>query len=106
MADPWRVPDNVVPICPECQAHLAFVCSWPSPGVWGYDVVRTSECPAHGPIFIGPETRVHAESAERQPEPPDDGDRDSRAPAQLKPKPVLNADAVAVPESDPGPNSN
>src|SRR5262245_16430155 len=106
MTDPWRVPDNVVPICPVCQADLTFVCSWPSPGAWGYDVVRTYECPAHGPIFVTPETLARAASVERQPDGQDDGGRDSLAAARCKPKPVVNTDACAVPEPDPEPDSN
>ena len=41
MPNTWRVPANVVPICPDCQEDLTVVCSWPSRGAWGYDEVRT-----------------------------------------------------------------
>jgi len=101
MAEHWRVSENVVPICPHCQADLAFVCSWPSPGVWGYEVVRTYECPTHGPIFITPETRATAVSAERRTDERDGGDYDSLSTVRPRPKPLLNADAVAVPVPDP-----
>jgi hypothetical protein len=106
MPNTWRVPDNVVPICPDCQGDLTFVCSWPSRGAWGYDEVRTYECPMHGPIFITPEISVGSESASAQDKAPDEGDRDSLIPARRKPTPVLNADAIAVPEPEPEPDSN
>ena len=100
MPDTWRLPD-VVPVCPDCQADLTFVCSWPARGTWGYDEVRTYECPTHGPIFITPQITVDAEPPKGQDKTPDDGDRDSLIPARRKPTPVLNADAIAVPEPDP-----
>ena len=106
MTAPWRVPDNVVPVCPECQADLIFVCSWPSPGAWGYDVVRTYECPTHGPMFITPDTPVSTASVERQPDGGEDGGRDYLATARRNPKPLLDSDACAVPEPDPEPDSN
>ena len=106
MANAWRVPDHVVPICPDCQADLTFVCSWPSRGAWGYDEVRTYECPAHGPIFITPELSVEPGPAIVQVTAPDEGDRDSLIPARRKPTPMLNADAIAVPEPEPEPESN
>jgi hypothetical protein len=106
MPNTWRVPDNVVPICPDCQGDLTFVCSWPSLGAWGYDEVRTYECPTHGPIFITPEISVGPEPARAQDKAPDEGDRDSLIPARRKPTPVLNADAIAVPEPEPEPDSN
>ena len=92
------------PICPDCQADLTFVCSWPARGAWGYDEVRTYECPEHGPIFITPEIPVGAERANGQDRPPDDSDPDSVVPAPRRPTPVLNADAIAVPEPDPEPD--
>lgn len=52
MPKTWRVPDNDVPICPDCQRDLSFVGSWTFRGLWGYNEVRTYECPTHGPIFI------------------------------------------------------
>jgi len=102
----WRVPDNVVPICPHCQADLTFVCSWPSRGTWGYDVVHTHECPTHGPIFINLETSVGVQQTESPAQAPDQGDRDSLIPARRKPTPVLNTGAIAVPEPAPDPDSN
>jgi hypothetical protein len=41
------VPPNDVPICPDCQSDLSFVGSWSFRGLWGYNEVRTYECPAH-----------------------------------------------------------
>ena len=106
MPKTWRVPNNVVPICPDCQGDLTFVCSWPSRGAWGYDEVRTYECPTHGPIFIIPEISVGPEPARAKGKAPDEGDRDSLIPTRRKPTPVLNADAIAVPEPEPEPDSN
>jgi hypothetical protein len=106
MPNTWRVPHNVVPICPDCQRDLTFVCSWPSRGSWGYDEVRTYECPTHGPIFISPEISVGAEPAGPHDKAPDEGDRDSLIPARPKPTPVLNADAIAVPEPEPEQDSD
>ena len=48
MPKTWRVPNNDVPICPDCQRDLSFVGSWTFRGLWGYNEVRTYECPAHG----------------------------------------------------------
>jgi len=106
MPNTWRLPDNVMPICPDCQADLTFVCSWPSRGLWGYDEVRTYECAIHGPIFITAETLVGAEPAKVHDKAPEPGDRDSLVPARRKPTPVPNADAIAVPEPDSEPDSN
>jgi hypothetical protein len=98
--------DNVVPICPDCHADLAFVCSWPARGPWGYNEIQTYECPAHGPMFISAEPSVRTEPTGRTVKGPDDDDRDSLALARRKPKPGPNADAVAVPEPDSEPDSN
>jgi hypothetical protein len=106
MPNTWRVPDDVEPICPDCEGDLTFVCSWPSRGAWGYDEVRTYECPTHGPIFITSEISVGAEPSSAQDKAPDEGDRDFLIPARRKPTPVLNADAIAVPEPEPEPDSN
>ena len=101
-----RVPDNVVPLCPECRVDLTLVCSWPSRGNWGYDEIRTYECPTHGPVFVTPEVSVGVGPSEVPDQGPDHGDRDSLIPARRKPTPVLNADAIAVPEPEPEPDSN
>jgi len=106
MANTWPDPDNAGPICPYCQGDLTFVCSWPSRGAWGYNAVRTYECPTHGPIFITPEILVEPGPAIVRVTTPDEGDRDSLIPARRKPTPVLNADAIAVPEPEPEPESN
>lgn len=100
MADMWRGPDNVVPICPDCLSDLAFVSSWTFRGLWGYNEVSTYECPRHGPIFISPEISIGAKPDKRSDKTPDPGDRDSLIPAPRKPKPSLSADAIAIPEPD------
>jgi hypothetical protein len=101
MPSGWRGPENVVPICPDCQSDLAFVCSWTFRGLWGYDEVRTYECPRHGPIFLTAEGSTGVESDKGVADTtPDDSDRDSLIPARRKPTPTLNAGAVAAPEPD------
>ena len=100
MPNTWRVPDNDVPICPECQSDLSFVGSWTFRGLWGYDEVRTYECPAHGPIFINPQASIGHGPAKSPDKSVDNGDRDSLIPARRKPTPTLNADAIAIPEPD------
>jgi hypothetical protein len=87
-----------MPNCPQCQEALSFVCSWTFRGLWGYDEVRTYECPAHGPIFIGPRTSVEQGSQERTDTAPENGDPDSRVSAPHKPAPTLDASAIALPE--------
>jgi hypothetical protein len=100
MPNTWRMPSGTVPICPHCQGDLSFVGSWPVRGLWGYNEVRTYECPEHGPIFVSAQTAV-AHGPDRRPDKsPDNGDRDALVSAPRKPKPTLNADAIAVPEPD------
>ena len=100
MPKTWRVPGNDVPICPDCQRDLSFLGSWIFRGLWGYNEVRTYECPAHGPIFISPQIAV-AHGPDKGPDKgPDYGDRDSLISAPRKPAPTLNADAIAIPEPD------
>ena len=103
MPDTWRIPENVVPICPHCAGDLTFVSSWPSRGTWGYDEIRTYECPIHGPIFITTDISLRTEPAASGDNAPDEGDRAALIPARRKPTPVINADAIAVPEPDPEP---
>jgi hypothetical protein len=100
MPKTWRGPDNDVPICPDCQRDLSFVGSWTFRGLWGYNEVRTYECPTHGPIFIKPQISI-GHGADKGPDKsPDNGDRDSLIWAPRKPRPTLNADAIAIPEPD------
>ena len=95
-----RVPTNDVPICPDCQRSLSFVGSWTFRGLWGYNEVRTYECPEHGPIFVSPQLAIwHAPDKEPDNR-PDDGDRESLISAPRKPTPTLNTDATAIPEPD------
>ena len=100
MAKTWRVPGRDVPICPDCQRDLSFVGSWTFRGLWGYNEVRTFECPAHGPIFVSPQTAAEHGPDKGPDKGPDHGDRDSLIPAPRKPGPTLNADAIAIPEPD------
>jgi hypothetical protein len=101
MSRGWRGPENVVPMCPDCQSDLAFVCAWTFRGRWGYDEVRTYECPTHGPIFLTAERSIGVQpDKETADKAPDDSDRDSLIPARRKPTPTLNAGAVAAPEPD------
>ena len=103
MPKTWRVPNNDVPICPDCQSDLTFVGSWTFRGLWGYNEVRTYECPTHGPIFVSPQISfAHApdKSQDNGPDRGDNGDHDSLIPAPRKPAPTLNADAIAIPEPD------
>jgi hypothetical protein len=97
----WHGPENVVPICPDCQSDLTFVCSWTFRGLWGYNEVRTYECPTHGPIFVTAESSIGVASDKATADKaPDDTDRDSLISARRKPTPTLNAGAVAAPEPD------
>src|SRR3954452_23871747 len=93
-----------VPICPECQGDLTFVCSWSARGAWGYDEVRTYECPTHGPIFVTSEISVSAAPGNPPDNPRDDTGRDPLVPARRSPTPILNAGAVALPEPEPDSN--
>jgi hypothetical protein len=95
-----RTPDdNKVP-CPRCQRDLSLLCSWTFRALWGYDEVRTYECPEHGPTFVGPQTAVDRGPGKAPDEGSDDGDRDSLVSAPRRPTPTFNADAIAVPEPD------
>src|ERR1700738_514798 len=100
MPKTWRVPDSDVPSCPNCQRDLSFVCSWTFRGLWGYNEVRTYECSTHGPIFINPQISVDHGPAKGPDQSPDNGDRDSLISTSRKPRPTLNADAIAIPEPD------
>jgi len=100
MPKTWRVPDHDVPLCPDCQRALSFVGSWTFRGLWGYNEVRTYECPAHGPVFVNPEISVEHDPGNGPDKSPDNGERDSLIPAPRKPTPTLNADAIAIPEPD------
>src|SRR5687767_11141293 len=95
------VPDNIVPICPDCAGDMTFVSSWQTRDTWGYDEVRTYECPLHGSIFIKAEISVVSEAAASRSEVSDEGDRDALLPVRGRPTPVINAGAIAVPEPDP-----
>lgn len=95
-----QAPGRPVPICPDCQRDLSFLCSWTFRGLWGYNEVRTYECPTHGPIFVSPQVAaLHGpdKGPDQRPEP---GDRDSLISAPRKPRPTLNADTIAIPEPD------
>jgi hypothetical protein len=100
MPKTWRVPDNEVPICPHCQSDLSFVGSWNFFGPWGYNEVRTYECPTDGPIFVSKQLSIGHRPDNRPDKSPDNGDRDSLIPAPRKPAPTLNAGAIAIPEPD------
>jgi hypothetical protein len=100
MPETSRVPAGHFSICPHCQRQLSFVAAWTVRGLWGYDEVRTFECPEHGPIFVNPHTAVDP-GPDRQPEKGrNHGDRDSLVSAPRKPTPTLDADAIAIPEPD------
>lgn len=103
MTDQYRLTDQGLPGCPDCDANLTLVSTWPSPGLWGYHQVQVYECPTHGPIFVSPDAVVEQGAWWGRPyvPPPDDGDRDARVPATRKPVPVLDADAIALPEPEP-----
>ena len=100
MPKTWRVPTSNVPICPHCQRALSLLGSWTFRGLWGYNEVRTYECPEHGPIFVGPQIAVGHGPEKRADEGPDNSDRDSLVSAPRKPTPTLNVDAIALPEPD------
>src|SRR3954462_6875035 len=92
MSSTPRVPSDDVVRCPHCQGDLSFVGSWACRGLWGYKDVRTYECPDHGPIFVSPETAIARGQNIASASGPDDGDRDSLAPAPRKPTPTIYAD--------------
>jgi hypothetical protein len=92
--------DSDVPKCPDCQSDLSFVAAWTFRGLWGYNEVRTYECPTHGPIFVSPQISVGPSPGNRLDTGPQDGDRDSLISARRKPTPTINADAIAIPEPD------
>jgi len=98
MANAWRVPGHDVPICPDCQSDLSFLGSWTFRGLWGYNEVRTYECPTHGPMFLSPQVTVGHGPDKGRDNGSDYGDRDSLISAPRKPRPTLNADAIAIPE--------
>ena len=86
--------------CPHCESRLSFVATWSFKGLWGYNEVRTYECPTHGPIFFSPQISVGHGAGKGSDTTPDDSDRDSLVTAPRKPRPTLNADAIAIPEPD------
>jgi len=90
----------MVPVCPECQSVLAFAGSWTFRDLWGYTEVQTYECRTHGPIFVTPETSRRLGPHKGPDRRPDDSDRDSLTPVRRKPRPPLDADAIALPEPD------
>ena len=100
MPETRRAVDSVVPICPNCHSGMAFVCSWSFRGLWGYNEVRTYECPTHGPIFITPEPSIGSAPDKSRDKVQDDSDRDSLIPAPRKPTPTLNVGSIAIPEPD------
>jgi len=91
---------NNVSICPHCQRDLSILGSWTYRGLWGYNEVRTYECPEHGPIFVSPQIAVGHGPDKRPDQGPDTGDRDSLVSTPRKPTPTLNVDAIAIPEPD------
>jgi len=100
MAKTWQAPMDNVAKCPHCRGDLNFVASWTFRGLWGYDEVRTYECPDHGPVFVSPPATVGHGPDKRADKGADDRDRDSLVTAPRKPMPTLNADAIAIPEPD------
>ena len=87
-------------ICPDCQGHLSFVGSWEFRDLWGYSEVLTYECPTHGPVFVSPRLAVGHSPIKSANTGPDHGDRDALVSARRKPRPPLDADAIAIPEPD------
>jgi len=96
---PHHLNDNVLR-CPHCQGELSFVASWTVRGLWGYNEVRTYECPSHGPMFVSPQIAVGHGPDKLSDKRPDNSDRDSLVSAPRNPTPTLNADAIAIPEPD------
>ena len=95
-----RTPTGNRPMCPHCHRDLSFLCSWTFRGLWGYNEVRTYECPEHGPIFVRPQPAATHGPDTRRDTGPDYGGRDSLVSTPRKPTPTLNADAIAIPEPD------
>lgn len=94
---PMQVPDqnsHETPLCPDCHRELSFVCSWTSRGLWGFEEVRTYECPEHGPVFVRPERSATIGPLKR----PDVGDLDSPIPVARRRPLVPSTDVSAVPE--------
>ena len=85
--------------CPRCQSDLTFIGSWTFRGLWGYNEVRTFECPEHGPIFIGAQEPSGYVLDRRPNKAPEEGDRDSLISAPRRPKPTLDADTIVVCEA-------
>jgi hypothetical protein len=96
----WRKQANNFLPCSHCERVLSFVATWSFRGLWGYTEVRTYECPEHGPIFVSPQTSLAHVPNNRSDKDHDTGDRDSLVSAHRKPRPTLNADAIALPEPD------
>jgi hypothetical protein len=95
-----RMRSNDAPRCPDCLRELSFIGSWDFRDRWGYTEVRTYECPAHGPIFVSPQVSVEHCPPKEQDKDADSGDRDSMVSSPLKPTPIINADAIAIPEPE------
>jgi len=91
---------NAVMICPHCRRELRFLCAWSYRGLWGYNEVRTYECPEHGPVFVGAQAPVVRVSDTQPHSNQDNSDRDSLVSAPRKPAPTPDADAIAIPEPD------
>jgi hypothetical protein len=100
MAKTGRAPTGNVSMCPHCQRDLSFVASWTFRGRWGYDEVHTYECREHGPIFVSAQAALGHGPDTRADKGPDSADHDSLVSAPRKPRPTLDADAIAVPEPD------
>lgn len=100
MPKTWQLATNTVPKCPRCQTDLSFLTSWSVRGLWGYNEVRTYECPEHGPIFFSPQPAVEHGRGKRADKSPESGDRDSLVSAPRNPARTPNVDAIAIPEPD------
>jgi hypothetical protein len=101
MSNTRHVPTDDVVRCPHCQGDLTFVGSWSCRGLWGFNEIRTYECPDHGPIFVSPQIAGAHGPTIASDKGPDDSDRDSLVPVPRKPTPTIDADAIAIPEPDP-----
>ena len=108
MRKPGSPPEREQTTCPDCRRSLIFVASWTVRGLWGFDDVRTYECPEHGPIFVNVSTRASPRhvSDKRRSSAPEGGDRDSLIPVPRMPKPTLNAGAIAMPEPETNHNND